>query len=113
MLGRPEPNKVVLRSEGSRRSFRRLTATLRDNGDLVVEGHDMGPDVQSALGGVEYEWVWTVKARHMPALAQALGGHKDVLTELKNQFSGEKASGLATFFQTQGIRFESWHWVGD
>jgi len=48
-----------------------LWASINDEGDFVIEGHDLGP------GDSEYEWITVVRAEHIPALITLLGGNAD------------------------------------
>jgi hypothetical protein len=105
---------VVLRNtrdpeEGSRH----LQASMTAVGDLVIEGQDLGDSVERALGVREYEWIWTVRAPHVPVLASALGGPGDVLSALEERFRGENAAGLKSFLDSQGIPHEVWSRMGD
>jgi len=92
---RLEPERVSLRSDwgepGGTSYF--LDATLGLDGSLRLSGQDLGPTV--SYDG-EYEYWYTVKAEHVPALVVALGGTPgdDILDVLKQHWSGDAASGL-------------------
>ena len=63
----------MLREERSTDDYRYLSAELKENGDLVFEGQDLGSGVEGAFGCSEYEWSWTVKANDIAQLQQAIG----------------------------------------
>ena len=52
--------------------FRFLGARLLENGDLVVEGQDIGSAVEQFWGEREYEYQLTVAAQYVPALLLCL-----------------------------------------
>jgi hypothetical protein len=41
-----------------------LIAIVKDTGDLVLEGYDIGPTVEKCKGDIDYEYWRTVKAEH-------------------------------------------------
>ena len=91
-----EIGKVRLRSEqGSS-----LTATLRQDGSLSVFGHDFGAG--------EYEYWYTIKAEHMPAMVLPLGGTPgdDILDVLKEHWLGDAALGLGPAIRNSGIEYD-------
>jgi hypothetical protein len=104
---------VILRRIRDADGIQHLEASLNTNGDLVIEGQDLGDGVERALGVREYEWIWTVRAPHVPDLLQALEAKGDVLTALERRFSGEKAAGLHSFLESSGIPVERWSRMGD
>ena len=112
----PENNSnrnVVLREERIAGDYRYLGAEINKDGDLVIEGQDLGPTVKALLGDIEYEWCWTIKAQDIHLIKQALKEDGDILVMLKRRFSGENSSKLSDFLQNQGIPFESWSRIGD
>ena len=100
---------VVLRNA----SNRHLEASIRANGDLVIEGQDLGAEVESFFGFSEYEWVWTVSAANCDGLLLALGARTDLLSALGERFSGERAADLQSFLESEGIEYTAWSRVGD
>ena len=105
---------VTLRDVKDALGTRQLWATL-ESGDVVIQGVDRGKGVSQVFGdGVtEYEWAWTIRAAHVPALLQALGGGTDVLASLQRRFDGDRSSELGAFLSERGIPFESWSRTGD
>ena len=68
--------RVVLRDTRSR--F--LEASINAKGNLVIEGQDLGSEVEGVFGFNEYEWAWTISARDCNKLFDALGAESDLLT---------------------------------
>ena len=100
---------IVLRDTRSRY----LEASINAKGDLVIEGQDLGSEVEALFGFSEYEWAWTISARDCNKLFDALGAGSDLLTALSKSFSGNRASGLQSFLESEGIEFEAWGRIGD
>lgn len=105
--------RIVLREEKSANDYRYLGATLDDNGDLVIEGQDLGDGVQASFGCREYEWIWRIKAKDLPALERLLPNGANILEKLAQKFSNEQASQLYDFLQANTIPFEGWSRIGD
>ena len=61
----------MLRDVRDDQGTQHLQAKLTREGDLVIEGQDLGAGVQRALGVYEYEWVWTIQAADVPLLNRA------------------------------------------
>jgi hypothetical protein len=110
---KPSLKKIILRQEGSKNDSRYLSAELKNNGDLVFEGQDIGNGVKAIFGMSEYEWYWTVKATDIETLQNALGSQGPILELLKQNFSNEKAADLYAFLNNNNIPFESWSRMGD
>ena len=100
---------IVLRHSGGR--F--LKASINAKGDLVIEGQDLGAEVEAFFGYSEYEWAWTISAKDCDRLLAALGGESDLLSALGERFSGENAAGLQSFLESEGIEFAAWGRIGD
>lgn len=45
-----------------------LDAVIKDNGDLSLEGFDIGEFVKEYWGDSDYEYWLTIKAEHLPTL---------------------------------------------
>lgn len=104
---------VVLRRVSEPGNSRTLTATLAENGDLVIEGQDLGDEVERIFGMREYEWIWTVRARDLPRLLDALGATSGLLAAMKARFSGDRAADLMRFLDDHAIPYETWSRMGD
>ena len=105
--------RVVLREERSKTDIRHLSAGYAANGDLRIEGQDLGDGVQRIFGYREYEWGWTIWAADLPKLAEALGVTSDVLKALAASYSGDNAANLGAFLEDHGVPFETWSRIGD
>lgn len=104
---------VVLRDERTPRDLRHLDASYSGDGDLVIEGQDLGDSVEAAFGYREYEWTWTIARADLPKLAQALDSPPDVLLAFGERFRGPAAAGLSTFLEEHGIPYKGWSRIGD
>ena len=104
---------AVLRNERTESDTRYLAASFSPDGDLVVEGQDLGSGVEAAFGCREYEWTWTVANANLPRLAEALGASSDLLRAMERRFCGPAAAHLMTFLQENQIPFKSWSRIGD
>ncbi len=103
---------VLRRSQGSGGS-RSLLASLDHDGNLTIDGHDIGPEVEQFWGCSEYEWRWNIHAADVPALKEALGGRGRILNLLKTRFSEDHAAELQSFLRQAGIEYTVWSRLGD
>lgn len=112
-----DERRVTLRSIRDSEGTRYLSASLNANGDLVIDGQDLGPGVEAFFGpGIrEYEWARTVRRPHVPTLLAALGGPpgEDILVVLARRFSGDAAAGLDQAIAAAGVPVEHWSRTGD
>ncbi len=109
--------QVVLRSERDEGGIRHLSARLTTDGDLVVEGQDIGPGVEQFFGegNTEYEWAHTVRVADLPQLGAALGGlpGDDILTLLAQRCSGPDEAELSRLLVPDGpVPAELWSRIG-
>ncbi|GBL21819.1 hypothetical protein EMGBS4_18790 [Acidimicrobiaceae bacterium] len=104
--------EVVLVEERSGADSRTIWASLAENGDLVISGHDIGPKVERYLDCDEYEFAHTIPFDYVLPFLKILGATKvtDVLTVLRH-FGGpryqEITDALETSKQSMPIRFWS------
>ena len=114
---RVKPKTVVLRDELSPKGSRYLSARLSENGDLSIEGQDLGSGVEEFWGAGlrEYEWTIVVGAIHIGKVVAALGGTDgdDVLSLLAARCSDNERYASKDFLEKQGIPVEFWNRVGD
>ena len=102
--------EVVLVEERSGADSRTIWASLAENGDLVISGHDIGPGVERVFGSDEYEFAHTIPFDYVLPFLKILGATKvtDVLTALRH-FGGphyeEITDALETAKQSMPIRF--------
>jgi hypothetical protein len=108
---------VVLREEHKTGDFRGLTARVTEEGNLSIEGQDLGSGVEGSWGSglTEYEWTITVRASEIPRVVAALNGKEgdDVLELLSARCSENEWYASRTFFEQHGIPTEFWSRVGD
>src|SRR5262245_57335367 len=109
-MGQPS---IVLRAERTDGDSRYLGARYSENGDLLIEGQDLGEGVRAIFGYIEYEWAWTIKAADLPRLAAALGSDSNLLDALKTRFSGDAAGELESFLKKHEIPCAFWNRIGD
>jgi hypothetical protein len=107
------PGRVVLRKVRDADGTRHLQASLTRDGDVLIEGQDLGAGVERALGVYEYEWAWTIRAPDVPLLLGALGATSDVLSALREQFSEDRAARLMDFLDSHNIPYERWSRMGE
>lgn len=113
LINRFQAKKVVLRNEKTANDYRYLSAEIKENGNLVFEGQDLGSGVEGAFSSSEYEWYWTIKSDDIHLFKNAMGTNGNILTELKQTFSNENAAELYEFMNSNNIPFESWSRIGD
>ena len=69
-----EPGRITLRDEHDGKDHRHLAAYLDAEGNLHVDGQDLGPSTAQVSGDGEYEWFTIILATQLPQLSKALGG---------------------------------------
>lgn len=118
-LGRPgEPiparRTVRLRAERDGPDSRYLDAYLDDDGNLHIDGQDLGPKTAPVSSDGEYEWFEVIRAPHLAALRALLGADptEDVLDILERSWSGEHAADLERLLRESGIPIERSVWSG-
>lgn len=105
--------RAILRNERAEGDLRYLGATYSSEGNLVIEGQDLGNAVEAAFGYREYEWAWTIARADLPKLAAALDTRTDLMAALEHRFSGPAAAQLAAFLQEHNIPHTGWSRIGD
>ena len=107
---------VKLREEHSGADSRYLHAGLTQEGDLHIEGQDLGPTVEKyfGAGNTEYEWAIVVKAADFPQLYSALVGEEtdDVVSLLASRFAKDPRVATKEFLDEWKIPNEFWNRVG-
>ena len=68
-----ESSELVLLHEIDGPDSRTIIATLSQNGDLIISGHDLGPKVERAFGFDEYEFKHTIAAAYVKQFLDTLG----------------------------------------
>lgn len=109
-----ERRQVTLRDERSGPDSRHLWAYLDDDGNLHVDGQDLGPGTAPVSTDGEYEWFKKISAHDLPKLLALLGAppDADVLDVLALHWSGDKAGDLESLIRKSGIKVETSVWSG-
>ena len=86
-------------------------------GEVRIEGQDLGDAVESIMGaGIrEYEWTWTIATADVEAAIAALGGSKgdDVLALLEAWATANGDRDPGQFLKDAGVPMEFWSRFGD
>ena len=87
-----------------------------ENGDLVVEGYDIGKTVEEAWGDSDYEYGMTVEKENVGLVAKALGidtqAEWDILHAIAERFNGNKCfSQFGDFLRKNNIEYKGWSWT--
>lgn len=94
-----QPTRVKLREFRQNGSLSLLDAYQAENGDLVLEGYDRGPDVAAQFGDSDYEYWRRVRKEHVPRV---------LLELIKDRFDSDVK--FHEWLQAKGIpdEFSSW-----
>lgn len=100
---------VTLVSEGGVDS-RRVTASLRATGELVIAGVDAGPLVEQVFGDGDYEFWYTVSADLLPEFMERVGVTEpaQLLDSLVANWSGDRFGALQEALRDVGAHFFSY-----
>ena len=87
---------IKLREERNEQGARYLDAYVDTDGDLHLDGQDLGPATSLVSGDGEYEWFKTVAAKDVPALLGLLGARPGdgILDVLEANWSGPRSHEL-------------------
>lgn len=104
--------RVVLRDERSGADTRHLEAYLDEDGNLHIDGHDLGPGTSLVRDDGEYEWFRTIPASELPRLVELLGGSEgdEILDLLARRYTGRASYELERVIRESGIRSELSTW---
>lgn len=106
---------IKLREERDAGGSRFLSASLRADGTIQIQGHDLGPAVGALGAGLsEYEWYWTVPAAALTDLVASLGGQPgdDPLTTIGRWFEQHRTDpGIA--LKEAKVPIEFWSQIGE
>jgi hypothetical protein len=95
----PPIDRIVLRDEQEGRDTRHLEARIDAEGDLVLEGQDLGPQVRKFFRTGEYEYFYKIPA-----------GYKDtlLLKLLKEKF--DEGVVLDKWLKEHGVPYRFFNW---
>jgi hypothetical protein len=97
--------EVTLRDEKNGLDSRHLWAYLDNDGNLHIEGQDLGPATAIVSNDGEYEWHEMISARDVPRLLTILGADPtaSILDDLEMHWSGSNAGKLDARIRASGI----------
>jgi hypothetical protein len=106
--------KITLRDERSGSDSRHLCAYLDDDGNLHIEGHDLGPGTDPVSNDGEYEWLEKISVDDLPHLLALLSAPSDavVLDVLEQHWTGSKSYDLEKLIRESDIKIERFVWGG-
>ena len=113
MIGLLETRKIVLREDRNEDGYYYLAIRYSENGDLLIEGQDLGPRAKEVFDCIEYQWLWTIKRENLELLKSRLSLPGGLLKSLKRLFAEENATNLYEFLCENDIPFEKWSRTGD
>jgi len=106
--------RVNLRSEHDGEDHRYLDAHLDQEGNLHLDGQDLGPGTSPVSSDGEYEYFKEIVATDIPALLALLDAppDADVLEELERHWTGAQSHELETRIRNSGFPFKFSCWSG-
>jgi hypothetical protein len=110
-----KPSRVVLlRSEHHGLNARFLQAYLDSDGNLHIDGQDIGPATAGVSGDGEYEWGRTVLKEDLPDVIALLDGLPEdhILDLLERNWTGNRSAELERRLRESVIPSELWTWSG-
>ena len=105
---------VTLRDEIDGPDRRHLSAHVDQEGNLHIDGQDLGPKTAIVSSDGEYEWFETIKKTDLPRLIGLLGGeaNADILDVLEENWTGQRAADLEALLRESDIEVERFVWGG-
>ena len=105
---------VTLRDETDGPDSRHLWAHLDKEGNLHIDGQDLGPKTAIVSSDGEYEWFETTKRTDLPRLIGLLGRkpEDDILDVLEENWAGPRANDLSALIRESDIEVERFVWSG-
>ena len=107
--GDREGRTVTLRDEVDGPDSRHLWAHLDQEGNLHIDGQDLGPRTAIVSSDGEYEWFQTIKKSELPKLIGLLGGRPedDILEE---SWTGPRAADLEALLREGDVEVDRFVW---
>jgi len=105
---------VTLRDEHDGADHRHLAAYLDDEGQLHIDGQDLGPGTSMVSEDGEYEWFTTIAAAEFPRLLELLGAYsgETVLGVLARKYTGKQSYELERLLRESDIPRKLDVWTG-
>jgi len=108
-----ETRTVNLRAEHIGEDDRYLRAYLDDEGNLHIDGQDLGPGTSIVSTDGEYEWFYTYAAINVPRVIVLLGGKPgDDVLDVVGRWTGERSYELESLLRNSDIPREQFVWSG-
>lgn len=106
--------RVSLRAEHDGPDSRFLDAYLDDEGNLHIDGQDLGPRTAPVSSDGEYEWFKVIRVSDLPRLKELLGANPDeeILDILERSWTGDRAGDLEAVLRDSGIPVVLSVWSG-
>ena len=103
-----EQRRIQLRNEHDGADSRYLWAYVDGDGNLHIDGQDLGPATGSVSSDGEYEWFKTIRAADIPNLVIALDGNltENVLDILESRYTGDGSYELEKRIRDSGVAVE-------
>jgi hypothetical protein len=103
---------VTLRDEIDGPDSRHLWAHLDQEGNLHIDGQDLGPKTAIVSSDGEYEWFQTIKKSELPKLIGLLGGkpEDDILDVLEGNWTGPRVADLEALLRESDIKVDRFVW---
>jgi hypothetical protein len=104
-MSESKQRRVTLRSERRAKNTYSLWAYIDANGNLHVDGQDLGPVTEPVSGDGEYEYFKTIAAADVPLLLGLLGAppNSDVLDVLASFWSDSASWELERLLRASDI----------
>jgi hypothetical protein len=108
----PSERRVTLRDEVYGPDRRSLWAYFDSDGNLRIDGQDLGPKTAMVSEDGEYEWFQTIKKADLPRLRELLGAddREDLLDVLEARWSGSNSYDLERLLRDGDIEVERFVW---
>ena len=96
---------ITLRDERHGQDARHLWAYLDEDGNLHIDGQDLGPGTSMVSSDGEYEWYKTVAASDVPLVVELLAGEpgENVLDVLQREWTAARSYELEARLRGSGI----------
>jgi len=105
---------VTLRREVDGPDTHHLWAHIDQEGNLHIDGQDLGPKTAIVSADGEYEWFQTIDRSELAKLSGVLGGKPkdDILDVLEENWTGGRAANLEALLRESDIEVDRFVWSG-
>lgn len=92
-----------------------IEACFKENGDLVIDGFDIGKTVENYFGDSDYEYILTVPAveieKLFPLLGSGLNDKTVLLSQMQTKFNTNTCfSDIQKFLTDHGVQHSTFTW---